>query len=145
MSTPSSKSSTNSQKALATQVSRLIGLLTAEFLLGMAVTLIDMSAATSGLARTTYNISLILHILIGFGLLVGAIVTVRPASKAAPQLGRLAWTGLALIAGTFVTGVLAMELENDGWSFMMAVGFIASYLVYWNLLFRNSSHGSEEP
>ncbi len=145
MSIPGSNSSKNLQKALVTQATRQIGMLTAEFLLGMAVTLIDMSSATSRLARGTYNISLILHILIAIGLLVGAIVTVRQALKATPRLGRLAWVGLAIVAGTFIAGILAMELENDWWSFTMAVGFIASYLVYGNLLFQSMSYASREP
>jgi hypothetical protein len=138
------ESAMDSRGPLRTQATREIGMLTAEFLLGMAVNLIGMSSEISDIARIVYNISLILHILIGVGLLLGAVTTIRQARKMAPALGGLAWTGLALLAGTFVTGILAMQLENDWWSFMMALGFIVSYLVYGVLLFRSMSYASKK-
>jgi hypothetical protein len=134
----------NLQKILVTRATAQIRMLTAMFLLGMVVNLIGMSSATSSIAKITYNISLVLHILIGIGLLVGSIVMVRPARQAEPGLGRLAWAGLALIAGTFVTGVLAMELDNDWWSFIMSVGFMASFLVYGYMLIQSLPHASKE-
>lgn len=135
----------NLQKILVTRATAQIRMLTAMFLLGMVVNLLGMSAATSRIATITYNISLILHILIGIGLVVGSIVTVRSAQKAMPRLGRLAWVGLALVAGTFIAGILSMELENDWWSFLMAVGFMASFLVYGSLLIQGLPHASKEP
>ena len=136
------KLSLNPRGELVTVAVRQIWMLAAEFLLGMVVNLIDISSATSGIARSAYKISLVFHILIAIGLLVGAIVTVRQSVKVVPLLGRLAWAGLTLIVVTFAAGVLAMELKNDWWSFVMAVGFIASFLVYGAMLLRSKSLAS---
>ncbi len=112
-----------------------INMLTVMFLLGMAVNLIGLPSETSGIAKTATTIFLGLHALIGLGLLVGAALTIR-LSAAGTDLRRLAGIGALLIVITFVAGVLTLALDNNWWSYLMAAGFIASYLVYIGMLMQ---------
>jgi hypothetical protein len=111
-----------------------IGMLTAELLLGMAVNLIGVPSQTTGGAQAATTIFLSLHVLIGIGLIVGSLLTVRLALKAGPQFIRLAWAGVVLIALTFIAGALTMATNNNWLSYLMAVGFMASLLLYGALL-----------
>ena len=121
---------------LALRARAQVAMLTVMFLLGMAVNLIGMPSETSGLAKTFTSIFLGLHALIGLGLLVGAFLTIRLASAAGENLMRLAWVGGLLVLITFIAGVLTLAFNNDWWSYLMAAGFIASYLVYIGLLMQ---------
>ncbi len=132
------------QQALSGRATRQIYMLTAEFLLGMALNLIDMSNRTTRIARTAVSIFLGLHALIAIGLVVGAAFTVRWALKIGPHPSRLAWAGLACIIITFAAGVLTTKLDSDAWSYLMAVGFIASSLVYDALLVQGTSQASSQ-
>jgi uncharacterized membrane protein (DUF485 family) len=63
---------------------------------------------------------LAVHILNALGLVEGAIYIVwkRPS--------RLAWWTTIVLALTFMSGVLTVRTEQDSWSFVMAIGFVAS-------------------
>ncbi len=121
--------------ALIRRAQAQINMLTVMFLLGMAVNLIGLPSETSGLAKTATVIFLGLHVLISFGLLVGSVLTIR-LSAAGTNLRRLAGIGALLIVITFIAGVLTMTFDNNWWSYLMAAGFIASYLVYIGLLMQ---------
>jgi len=118
-------------------------MLTAMFVLGMAVNLIGLPQETTGPARIATLLFLALHVLIAVGLVIGSVSTLRLTRNAAPQLGRLAGIGAALIAATFIAGVLALWLKNDWWSYAMALGFIGSFLLYGSLYVQGNSLGSD--
>ncbi len=113
-----------------------ISMLTVMFLLGMAVNLIGMPSETNGTAKTATLIFLGLHVLISLGLLVGAGLTIRLATNTGPDLRRLAGIGALLVVITFLAGILTLAFDNNWWSYLMAAGFIASYLVYIRLLIQ---------
>jgi heme A synthase len=108
-------------------------MLIAQFLLGMAVNLIGLPSETTGGAKAVTLASLVVHIAIALGLLIGAILTLRRAAALGPRITSQSWIGLTLIAITTTAGILTMLLDNNWWSYLMAVGFIASVVVYGNL------------
>ncbi len=139
MSNAQSKPGMNPQAALSMRARGLVMGLAVEFLLGMAVNLIGLPEETTGFAKTATTIILGLHVLIGIGLLVGAIFMVRIALTGVPELGGMAWAGLALIVITFLAGVLTLVMHSDWWSYLMAVGFIAAFLLYGFMFVRGMS------
>ena len=114
------------------------------FVLGMAVNLVGLPQETTGFAKTVTLISLGLHVLIAVGLVIGSVITLRLTLSAAPQLDRLAGIGVALIAVTFSAGVLTMWLKSDWWSYVMALGFICSFMIYGSLYVQGNSLGSND-
>ncbi len=136
MSAVNSRPNTSPAGPLILRARAQISMLTIMFLLGMAVNLIGMPSEVSGGAKTATSIFLGLHVLISLGLLVGAVLTIRLASAAGTNLMRLAWIGGLLIVITFIAGVLTLAFDNNWWSYLMAAGFIASYLVYIGLLMQ---------
>jgi hypothetical protein len=116
-----------------------LGMLIAQFLLGMGVNLIGQPSEATGAAKVVTTVALALHVLIAVGLIVGAILTVRLAASAGAELRRQSWIGLTLVAITTAAGVLTMALNSNWWSYLMAVGFIASLVVYGNLYVRSKS------
>ncbi len=136
MSAVNSRPNTGPGGPLILRARAQISMLTIMFLLGMAVNLIGMPSEVSGGAKTATSIFLGLHVLVSLGLLVGAGLTIRLASAAGENLRRLAWIGGVLIVITFLAGVLTLAFDNNWWSYLMAAGFIASYLVYIGLLMQ---------
>ena len=136
------KPSTNSKHGMIVRAMSQIRMLTAMFVLGMAVNFIGLPQETTGLAKTADLIFLGLHVLIAVGLVIGSVITFRLALRAAPQWGRLAGIGVALIAVTFIAGVLTVWLKSDWWSYVMALGFIGSFLIYVSLYVQGNSLGS---
>ncbi len=143
MSTINSRPNASSAGPLIRRAQAQINMLTVMFLLGMAVNLIGLPSETSGVAKTATVIFLGLHVLIGLGLLVGSVLTIRLAGT---NLRRLAGIGALLIVITFIAGVLTLAFDNNWWSYLMAAGFIASYLVYIGLLMqiRTGAFGASE-
>ncbi len=133
MSTVTGKPSTSPAGPLIRRAQAQISMLTVMFLLGMAVNLIGMPSETNGAAKTATLIFLGLHVLISLGLLVGAGLTIRLAGT---NLRRLAGIGALLGVITFLAGILTLAFDNNWWSYLMAAGFIASYLVYIRLLIQ---------
>lgn len=113
-----------------------LGMLTVEFLLGTGVNLIGLPKENTGAAKVVTTILLTVHIAVAVGLIVGAILTVRYAARMGSRANRLSWTGAVLVFVTIIAGVLTMALGSNWWSYTMAVGFIASFLVYGMMLGR---------
>ena len=109
-------------------------MLTILFLLGMGVNLIGRPDENSGAAKVVTSIALGLHILVAIGLLVVAALCLWRSGELAPAARSLAQTGGILIVVSIVAGVLTMTTDSKWWSYLMAVGFIASLLVYGRLL-----------
>jgi len=109
--------------------------LSAQFLFGMAISLIGPPSETTGAAHTVSSVLLGLHVLIGAALIAGAAVAVRAARHHDWQR-RLARWGAAAIVLTFGAGITTLITKSNWWSYAMAVGFIASLLVYVSLLVR---------
>lgn len=107
-------------------------MLVAQFLLGMGVNLIGLPDETSGGAKKATQIFLGLHVLISLGLLIGAILCVVFAIKAG-VFKKLAQAGAAGVVITITAGVLTMATGSNWWSYLMAVGFMASLLAYASL------------
>jgi hypothetical protein len=95
-----------------------IWMLALQFVLGMVLNLLGED--TKGFAHGVYETVLVVHILNALGLVEGAIYIVlkRPS--------RLAWWTTFVLALTFMSGVLTVRTEQDSWSFVMAIGFVAS-------------------
>ena len=108
--------------------------LSAQFLFGMAVALISQPSETTGAAHTAGNVLLGLHVLVAISLVAVAVRVFRAARASGEGARRLAHWGAVMIGLTFVTGVITMITKSDWWSYAMAVGFIASLLLYGSLL-----------
>jgi hypothetical protein len=121
---------TTAASKLAKRARAQIAMLSAQLLLGMAVNLIGMPKEVSGGSKVATTTFLALHILIGIGLLVGSLLAVKRALAVSPHFVRDAWIGVALVTVTFVSGMLTFMLDNNWWSYAMAAGFLASYLLY---------------
>ena len=139
-----SKTGANPKHGMLVRAMNQVRMLTAMFVLGMAVNLIGLPQETTGFAKTATLISLGLHVLIALGLVVGSVITLRLTLRAAPQLGRLAGIGVALIAVTFIAGLLTVWLKSDWWSYVMALGFMGSFLIYGSLYMQGNSPGSSD-
>ncbi len=116
-----------------------IYMLTAMFLLGMAVNLIGLPSETGGAAKTATTIFMGLHGLIGLGLVAGAVLAVRFAAKGRSSQYRLALVGLLDVLITFATGVLTMTAESSWWSYAMSAGFMAAVLAYGAIVVRTKA------
>ena len=111
-------------------------MLTVEFLLGMAVSLIGLPSETTGSAKTETIIFLGLHVFLAAGLIVGAILAIRTANKLefkAPPFDLYCRCGHLYY---LYCRVLTMITESNWWSFMMAVGFIVSLLIYEEIILQ---------
>lgn len=104
--------------------------LAVEFLLGMTVNLLpDDGPAGSVL----HPIALALHVLVGIGVVIVAVRLMRVARQEDIAVRAALWA-LVVVAATFIAGVLTVVLHSEWLSFLMAVGFIASALMYVRML-----------
>jgi len=122
---------------------QIIGL-SAQFLLGMAVSLIGQPSETTGTAHTASNILLSLHILLAAGLVANAVMVLRAARNGSSQQRQLARWGAIMIALTFAAGVLTLITKSNWWSYAMATGFISSLGLYVALLVQAASPPRQE-
>ncbi|HEX6497673.1 MAG TPA: hypothetical protein VF054_01425 [Micromonosporaceae bacterium] len=113
-----------------------VGLLAAQFLFGMAVNLLGFGDETKGTAKVFSTVFLVIHFVIALALLVGAIVALVQARKSAPRFNGLALTGVIVVALTVIVGFATMAADNDWLSYLMAVGFIVSLMLYVSMLVR---------
>jgi hypothetical protein len=113
---------------------QVIGL-TAQFLLGMAVNLLGVPSEATGAAHIASTVLLVGHVLVALGLIAGAILTVRAATRASSHMRTQAIWGATVIAGTVTAGILTAITRNDWWSYAMALGFLVSLLIYGRLVF----------
>lgn len=124
------------QLALKRRARGQLSMLLAQLLLGMAVNLIGQPMETSGPPKVASAVFLILHILIGIGLLAGAILVAVNAGRAEPSLSGLAWIGFAVVVVTFAAGVLTMITNSGWWSYLMAAGTTGLLVIYGILSVR---------
>jgi len=110
--------------------------LAVQFLLGMAVNLLGLPAQATGAAHAATLAFLAAHIVVSAGMLAGAFMVVRAAARAGYRLRRLAIWGAAAIVATIAAGILTLAVNSNWWSYAMAVGFIASLLIYGGILVR---------
>ena len=118
--------------------------LAAQFLLGMAISLIGQPSETTGAAHTVSNVLLGLHVLVAVILIAGAAGVIR-AARSSDRQRRLARWGAAAIVLTFGAGVTTLITKSNWWSYAMAVGFIVSLLVYVSLLVQDTSAAGQSP
>ena len=118
--------------------------LAAQFLLGMAISLIGQPSETTGAAHAVSNVLLGLHVLVAVILVAGAAGVIR-AVRGSDQQRRLARWGAAAIVLTFGAGITTLITKSNWWSYAMAVGFIVSLLVYVSLLVQATSVAGESP
>lgn len=121
---------------LAKRARGQLAMLSAEFLVGMGVNLIGLPSETTGGAKIVTSTLLGFHILVSVGLIIGAALVIRRASRLDRRLRSRAAAGGVVVVVTVVAGALAWMLESNGWSYVMAVGFIALFVVYGDLLLR---------
>jgi hypothetical protein len=122
--------------------------LAAQFLLGMAVNLLGPPSQARGAAHTATTVFLAAHVLITLGLLAGAIMIIRATAPPRNPSRQLAIWGAIAIAATTAAGILTMITKSNWWSYTMALGFIASLLVYGGLLLQArtpSQHSDRQP
>jgi hypothetical protein len=108
-----------------------LGLLTVQFLAGMALNLIG--TPSSSIAKAGTDLILLLHVLIAVGLVVTAIRIGRASERTniGSKLARFAGAsiGLAVLGGLLT---MAAPLSNL-WSYFMSIGFIAAIALYGRL------------
>lgn len=111
-----------------------LGGLSAIFLLGMAVNLIGLPSQTTGSAKTVATVLLVLHILIGLGLVAGGISTILKARSS--MFLKQARIGLVVIVLTFLCGIMNVNTKSNWWSYAMSVGFMVVFWVYGILFIK---------
>jgi heme A synthase len=121
---------------------QVIGL-SAQFLLGMAISLIGPPSETTGTAHAASNVLLGLHVLVAIILIAGAAGVIR-AVRGSDRQRRLAHWGAAAIVLTFAAGITTLITNSNWWSYAMAVGFIVALLVYVSLLVRPSGAAGQQ-
>jgi hypothetical protein len=125
---------TSTSLQLGRIIQRQFGLLTLQFLLGMAVNLIGLPDEVHGVAKTLTTSLLVLHVVVALGLLVGAIQIARAAASSEAPLAKLARVGGAAIGASILGGILTLSAPwSNLWSYLMAVSFIAAFAVYGRL------------
>jgi MFS family permease len=120
---------------------QVMGLI-AQFLLGMAVTLIGLPSETTGGSKTATTVFLIVHVVIAVGLAFGAVQVVLLARTTYPRTRRLATYGAVAIVATIVAGMATLSTKNNWWSYVMAVGFAAALIAYGALLLPRADRES---
>jgi len=136
-------------KPLKEQSFGLIGMLAVQFILGMIlnlfVTLPENHPGNTGskdyLVRSLHSygwaitigggVALFLHVLVGTGLLIGAITFLVRAIKS--QQAAWIWVsaiGLFGIFAAFTNGLAFLDFNHDANSFVMAMGYIVAAVSY---------------
>ena len=124
---------TSTNRQLERAVQRQFGLLSVQFLLGMAVNLIGSPDEIKGLAKASTSIFLLLHVLVAIILIVNAVLIARLA-KPNPATRRFARFGSIAVGIAVIGGILTMSAPGSNWwSYLMAVAFIAAFGVYGRL------------
>lgn len=111
---------------LLKRVRAQLGMLSVQFLLGMAVNL--LGEPEGGLAKAAKGILLLLHVVVAVGLIVNASLTMRAALKLGGKILRTARVATAGVGIAVVGGILTMTGPgNDWWSYVMAIGFLLAF------------------
>lgn len=104
-----------------------------QFILGLAMgTIVPFDPATEPQPSVAHDILLVTHVLIGFLLLVGAVMILITATK---RPGRrwtaIGWMGLGGIIAALAGGVLVILTPwSEFFIFVMGLGFIVSLVAY---------------
>jgi hypothetical protein len=109
----------------------VLGMLVAQFLLGMGVNLIGNPE--SKVSKAIDGIFLGLHVLLAIGLVIVAIFTVRTAFKLGGQWPRLTRIGASGVGLAFIGGIGTMASSGavSSWlSYLMSIGFILAFVGY---------------
>ncbi|MGH7203495.1 MAG: hypothetical protein ACREHC_03570 [Candidatus Levyibacteriota bacterium] len=121
----------------------LIGMLSLQFLLGMFANLFiefpEKASEKQLWAFTWTQIPLDLHIIIGLGLLIGAVVLFIKAIRQKNRQWLIASSigGVAIVVADY-TGASFISSQSDSYSFAMAVSFIVALLAYgWGVYKEN--------
>ena len=122
-------------RTLSKEATGLVYGLIVQFLLGMISNLFVAFPEEGGenqmweFART--QLPVVLHILIGFGLLFGSISLLIHANKAKDVAWLLpARVGFAGILVAFLAGARFIPTQGDSYSLLMAIAFIVALVAY---------------
>jgi hypothetical protein len=120
----------------------ILGMLTAQFVLGMSLNLIGRPGP--GSLMTIVWIILILHALLAIGLIVNAVKTAKLSSSAVPPIQRQVRRGFGSLLLAFLSGLMTLSpFAKDFFSFVMAVGFMMAFVFYGLALVGvNSAHAN---
>lgn len=132
------KTSKTQEQQVASRANAQIRMLSAQFVLGMGENLIGKPSEVHGFSKAVSAGALGLHVLIGIGLIVSGIITIRFAQHDV-RSRRLAWWGGLGVVVAFVAGMLNMAnvAGQSWWSFIMALAFLEALLVYGMLYLRS--------
>jgi hypothetical protein len=114
---------------------RMLGGLSLQFVLGLALATVaayDSSTHTGN--QALYQLFLLLHMLVGLGILAGSIALVVAARKRAPGLTIRAVVGLCAILVSIITGLARVSVDGEWLTFLMGAGFIAAISLYGQML-----------
>jgi len=115
--------------------------LSLQFVLGLALaTIAAYDSDTHVGNRALYQLFLLLHILVGLGLLVGSTVLIVTVRARAPKLTGRAVIGLCAILVSVVTGLARMSVNGEWLTFLMGAGFIAALSLYGQMLVEALRH-----
>jgi hypothetical protein len=116
---------------------QILGMLSAQFLLGMGLNVIgEPEADTATLLKVLAYILIALHVVLAFGILAKASQIWRVA-KANPTTRPDSLRGLVSVSLAIVFGVMTVTLPGaEIWSFLMAAGFLGGFLSFGRLLLR---------
>jgi hypothetical protein len=110
-------------------------MLVAEFFLGMILNLWGTADSTApSWQRYLYFSVLPVHIFLGLGIGLGAVMLSKIACRENRDHLRLTLWGATAVLAAFAAGVLNITAPwSDAWSFAMATAFIAALVIYANL------------
>jgi hypothetical protein len=117
--------------SLMLRIRAVLGMLIAQFLLGMGVNLIGNPGTT--VSKAVESIFLGLHVLLAIGLIVVATLTMRLAVKLGGQWPRLTRIGASGVGLAFIGGIGTMASQGavSSWlSYLMSIGFILAFAGY---------------
>lgn len=115
---------------------RNIGImLAAEFTLGMVLNLWGTSDSAAPAWRRYLDLALLsAHIFLGLGICFGAAMLIVISRREERRGTGLPVAGGAGVLGAFAAGILTVTAPwSDLWSFLMAIGFIGSLMIYAKL------------
>ncbi len=123
-------------RALAGRLQGILGAMSAEFLLGLALaTVADYDAEAHTGNHVVHQAVLGLHVLLALGILVGATMLVVMTKKLLPKQFGAAVVGLVAVLVAIVCGMATLAVDSHEWfTFGMGTGFIVAIGVYGGML-----------
>ena len=123
------------QTALAHRLQGMLGGLSLQFLLGLALATVasyDASSHTGN--RGAFEGILLLHMLVALGLVAGSVALAVKARHLVPRLSGMAWAGLVAILISAAAGMARLSADSEWLTFLMGAGFIAAVGIYGRML-----------